>query len=66
MKNRIFLLFRWHKRVQLDISLGHYAQAGYLSLGWTWRDGHRPICYWSPDATPLNARAVGPWRRYGL
>jgi hypothetical protein len=50
MKHRRFLLFRWHKRVQLDIRLG----AGFLSLGWVWRYRHRPIAYWSPDATPIH------------
>lgn len=63
---RNLTLYRWHKRTQLDIRLGSQAQGGYLSLGWSWQDGHRPICYWSPDATPMHARAVGPWRRYGL
>lgn len=56
-------LYRWHKRIQLDINLG---RRGYLSLGWTWRSDSRPVCYWSPDATPMHARAVGPWRGYGV
>jgi hypothetical protein len=66
MRYPIFRRYRWHKRTQLDIALGRFARFGYLGIGWTWLDGHRPVLYWSPDATPSHKRAVGPWRRYGL
>jgi hypothetical protein len=59
VKHRRFLPFRWHKRVQLDIHLG----GGFLSLGWVWRYQHRPVCYWSPDATPMHEGARGLFMR---
>lgn len=50
-----FMLFRWHKRTQLDIRL----RRGFLSLGLDRRRGWRSIAYWSPDATPVHPKARG-------
>lgn len=55
MNHKRFILFRWRRRWQLDIRL----RASFLSLGLDWREGWRPVAYWSPDATPMHPQARG-------
>jgi len=49
------MLFRWHKRTQIDIPF----RSGFLSLGLDRHDPWRVIAYWSPNATPVHPRARG-------
>lgn len=56
VKHKRFMLFRWHKRTQLDVRLeGRFLSLGLDRRGPRWR----VIAYVSPDATPVHPAARG-------